>query len=209
MRGSGGQPERDYPEDEFDTDFTPGSRRGAHRTAGGLAEGLPWILAALLTVVVIVGVLALVTRPDSTIPVADGAGSTSTSTTAAPDDPASSSPQTSTQPPASTTPTTSTTSSEPTPSATIDQAEPLTVLNGTFTAGLAGEVAAALGEQGWTVASVDNFPQRPQAFTSVFYYTDEDAATAQAVAEDVGGPAVRQAADEGPVTVVIGDNYEP
>jgi len=205
VRGSGGQPERDYPEDEFDTDFIPGHRRGAHRTAGGLAEGLPWVLAALLTVVVIVGVLALVTRPDSTVPVADRAGSTS----AAPDDPASTSPPTSTQPTASPTPTTSTTSSEPTSSATIDQAEPLTVLNGTFTAGLAGEVAAALGEQGWTVSGVDNFPQRPQAFTSVFYFAAEDAATADAVAEDVGGRAVRQAGDDGPVTVVIGDDYEP
>ncbi len=209
MRGSGVQPERDYPEDEFDTDFPPGHRRGAHRTAGGLAEGLPWVLAALLTVVVIAGVLALVTRPDSTIPVADGAGATSASTTAAPDDPASSSPPTSTQPTASSTPTTSTTSSEPTPSATIDQAEPLTVLNGTFTAGLAGEVAAALEEQGWTVTSVDDFPERPQAFTSVFYSAEEDAATAEAVAEDVGGRAVRQSADDGPLTVVIADDYEP
>jgi hypothetical protein len=107
--------------------------------------------------------------------------------------------------------TTASTPASPTSSATstVDRELPVTVLNSTRTRGLAASVAATLRQSGWTVPTTDNY-RKGQPPTTVFYADGDQKATAQAVADDVGGdPKVEQSDEFGSdrITVVIGSDY--
>jgi hypothetical protein len=106
------------------------------------------------------------------------------------------------------TPTSGTSPSSP-PAGAVDRSTPVTVLNATRTRGLAASVAATLRTSGWTVPTTDNY-RRAAPPTTVYYAGADQRATAQAVADDVGGdPRVQQTDEFGPdrITVVIGSDY--
>ena len=72
-----------YPPDEFDVDYEPGQRRGAHRTATpAVLEQLPWLVVALVAVVAVVAAIVLLTGGDD--PEAGGPAPTTSATATAP-----------------------------------------------------------------------------------------------------------------------------
>ena len=194
--------------------FTPqhATRAGAHRPHRGPWRDLLPTVAVLLAVVLIgLGAWALTRSTASSIqssgdvdtgsqsqgtpPAGPTTGSTATSPSATPSTSAG-------------TPTSQTSTSSP-PAGAVDRSTPVTVLNATRTRGLAASVAATLRTSGWTVPTTDNY-RRAEPPTTVYYAGADQRATAQAVADDVGGdPRVEQSDEFGPerITVVIGADY--
>jgi hypothetical protein len=102
-----------------------------------------------------------------------------------------------------------TTSSSAEPTAQVDRAAPVTVLNATGRAGLATGVAATLRSAGWSVTSTGNYRQTAPP-TTVYYAGSRLRATARAISEDLPGTqrVVRSTQfGDAVVTVVIGADY--
>jgi len=179
-------------------------RRGAHRPAGlGPAGTIPWLVAAVLVIGIVAYGLGWVgggsggeEAGPSTTPASTSSQHTSSSTKAT------------TKPTAKGTATSSATSSSPTSS--VDPTQQVTVLNGTRTSGLAAAAAGTLRTAGWTIRSTGNFHGAVSTST-VFYGSASLAATAAAVAKDIGATAVQESADFGStaVTVVLAGDYQP
>jgi hypothetical protein len=101
------------------------------------------------------------------------------------------------------------------PTATAPQEEPdlsapVVVLNATSVQGLAGEVAAALRDAGWTEVRTGNYTGADLAATTVRYGSPDLEASARAVAAELGIAEVELAADdptEG-IDVVLEPDYE-
>jgi hypothetical protein len=190
------------------------TRTGAHRPRRSPIRDVLPTLAVLLAVVAIgLGAWALTRSTASNIQssgsddgvVSSGQGAVPTGPTAGSTG-ASSSPS-ATASGSSPTSETSTTSSPP--AGTVDKDLPVTVLNATRTTGLAGSVAETLRSSGWTVPTTDNY-RKSRPPTTVFYGDADQRATAEAVAEDVGGdPEVEQTDEFGSdcITVVLGSDY--
>ncbi|CAN5125674.1 hypothetical protein BH09ACT3_BH09ACT3_05290 [soil metagenome] len=108
----------------------------------------------------------------------------------------------------------------PTPTQTaeplLDPAVPITILNGTPTAGLATQVGDLLVAQGWGGASIEtgsraNAAQRDVEDT-VVYYSDpanEGAARALVLALQVGEIKLSDVYTASPLTIVLGADYKP
>ena len=177
-------------------------RSGAHRPhRSPLLEAVPAVLVLLAVLGVGVGVWQLDRSTASTVAAsggpADNAGAGEDAT-------ASPSPTSS----ASAAPTATATQSAAPTSGVVDRAIALSVLNATNRGGLAGRAARALRATGWSVTTGNERGQQPP--TTVFYAAGEQQATAQAVADDLGGsPAVQQSSQYGSdrITVVLGDDY--
>jgi len=60
------------------------------------------------------------------------------------------------------------------------------ILNGARVQGLAGEVAQALTDEGWRQTEADNYAQASPAETTLYYTSEEFAAEAEAVGEQLG-----------------------
>ncbi|GAB4065444.1 hypothetical protein GCM10028777_14910 [Angustibacter speluncae] len=190
----------EYPVDEFDVDYPPGARRGAHRTATPVVlEQLPYLLAALAVVVVVVLVVVYLTGGGNPTAPLGGPSTDPAATEPAATDPAATDPAATTSAPPAT--------SEP-PAPTADRALPLVVLNGTGASGLAGRVRDELTGLGWTVGEVGNADGDPLAQTVVRYSAPEHEATAAAVATDLGVQAELDEGASAPVVVVVGQDRE-
>ena len=178
--------------DEFDVDPGDDVRRGAHRaTLSPLVTGLPWLIGAVLSVAVVLGMYTLVGGGDLDLP---GVSQDPTAAGSEATTPATSPPPTSAPP--------------STPAPTPDQSVELIVLNSTDTRGLASQAAEELEAKGWTVADVDNY-SAGEPPTTVFYATEELAVTAEAVAAVVGGKVALDPEETESITVVIGSDYSP
>ena len=186
-------------------------RSGAHRPhRSPLLEVLPVLLVLLAVLGVGVGVWQLNRSTASTVAAsggpADGAGAGA--------DPTTSAAPTATTPsatPSATPSTTPSTTSVPTSTATatsggVDRAVTVSVLNATKRSGLARRAASALRAGGWAVTTGNERGQSPP--TTVFFLDTDQQATAQAIADDLGGsPAVEQSSAYRSITVVLGDDY--
>ena len=191
----------------------PRTRTGAHRPHRGPWRDLLPTLAVLLAVVVIgLGAWALTRSTASSIQ-SSGTDDTPSQSQGTPPAGPTTGPTATTTPSATPstsagTPTSGTATSSP-PAGAVDRSTPVTVLNATRTRGLAASVAATLRTSGWTVPTTDNY-RRAEPPTTVYYASADQRATAQAVADDVGGdPRVQQTDEFGPdrITVVIGADY--
>ncbi len=190
-----------YPPDEFDVDYEPGQRRGAHRTATpAVLEQLPWLVVALVAVIAVVAAIVLLTGGDDPEAGAPSPSSSAPATEPASTDPAATTPAT-TEPPATTTEPPATTSA---PAPTPDRSLELVVLNGTSTSGLGADVGDELTELGWTVGTVGNAPDKPVAATVVLWSSPEHQVTAEAVAAELDATAEQSDAADGAVVVVVG-----
>lgn len=200
-RPSGSPEARAYPRDEFD-DIAPGAgRRGAHRARPNPALAmLPLLLVVVLVVAVVVGAITVLEGAEPEAP----PGATAAPTSAASPDPTEGATATATTGDPSPSPTAS-------PEGVVDADAPLTVLNGTRTAGLATAATELLQEQGWTVLEAGNYREGETPPTTVFYPNERLAATAEAVAGDLGGAATElsDAFEPEGLTVVLGEDYQP
>ena len=209
QRPSGPAEARAYPRDEFD-DITPGEgRRGAHRARPNpVLAMLPLLLVVVLVVAVVVG--AITVLDDAPVPATEPPVAVETSGTASPEptgDATATAPGTA-EP---TSPPTETGVETGTPEPVVDPDAPLTVLNGTRTSGLATGATELLQDEGWRVLEAGNYREGDPPPTTVFYPSEALAATAEAVAEDLGGAATELSDEFGSegLTVVLGEDYEP
>ena len=97
-------------------------------------------------------------------------------------------------------------SAEPSPEATVERSLPLDVLNSTATAGLAAGAADQLEGLGWTIGEVTNY-DGDEIPTTVLVPDEQQRATAEAVAADLGVGTVTVSADVDVLTVVLGPDY--
>lgn len=183
------------------------TRSGAHRPhRSPLLEVLPVLLVLLAVLGVGVGVWQLNRSTASTVAAsggpADGAGAGTDPTTSATPTAATPSTKPSTKPSTTSVPTGTTTAT----SGGVDRAVAVSVLNATKRSGLARRAASALRADGWSVTTGNERGQAPP--TTVFYADSDQQATAQAIADDLGGsPAVEQSSEYRSITVVLGDDY--
>jgi hypothetical protein len=157
-----------------------------------LVTGLPWMIGAALSLAVVVGMYSLVGGGDLNLP-----GGT--------DDPSPPAGETTTTPPTTPPPTSA---SPTTPPPSPDKSVELVVLNSTDIRGLAARAAEQLETEGWTVTKAANYDDSAPP-TTVFYASEELAATAEAVAAVVGGKAALDADETDAITVVLGSDYTP
>lgn len=201
-----------HPRDEFDDVPESPRRQGIHRTRGeaGMDDGaqsgrgLRWILVAGLLALVI-GAVAFFVLPRLGLS-ASPAGQTgpSASSSAAPSSAAPSAQPSQTQSSAGTTPSPTATSG----SAGADKTLEVGVYNGTTTAGVGTRVATTARNAGWNVTAVANWAGVPVNTSVVYYKTADQAASARALAADVGVTTVQQAPALGmPLAVVIGPGF--
>ena len=191
-----------HPRDEFDRDRSTG-RRGAHRARPSpVLAAVPLLFVTVAVVAVIVGAMTLLggndlgavdTAAQQALQEAQDAEATG-GADPEPTDPA---------PPSSDPP-----SSDP-PEGAVDTALPVTVLNGTRTSGLATRAAQQLTDAGWQVAGAANYREGDAPPTTVFYADESAAATAAAVAAELGTTATALDPDraDGGLTVVLGEDY--
>lgn len=193
---------RTYLRDEFDVEDPGTGRRGAHRAKPNpLVAVVPLVLVTVAVVAVIVGTMTLL-GGSGTSPVAETGTQSPAEETPAEEAPTE-------EPPAETPAPSETPSETPEPEATVDMALPVTVLNGTRTEGLAGQASAALSEAGYNVVATDNFRQGTPPPTTVYYAADDATATAEAIAEELGGAAEQDTERGEGITVILGEDYTP
>lgn len=96
--------------------------------------------------------------------------------------------------------------SAPESEATVDRSLPVAVLNSTTTPGLASAAAVVLQDAGWSTGDVGNF-EGDEIPTTVLYVDGAQAATAQAVADDLGVGTTTVSTDVTELTVVLGPDY--
>lgn len=82
-----------------------------------------------------------------------------------------------------------------------DLSRPILVLNGTRTNGLAGQWKSTLEAAGWQSVDTDTGPRSETG--GVYYRTEEDQATAAALAEALGVEAVQSDQFESSITAVV------
>ena len=188
-----------YPRDEFDVAETSGGPRGAHRAPRTLwARWWPFVVTIVVFPLLAYGLVTNLSDWTSGRSPLDAILDPSAS------EPASAPEETGA-------PTTEEPAVEPTPEApapVVDLARPVQVLNATSTAGLAAGAAEAVGAAGFTDVTADNYPDAAGA-SAVFYPTEADVATAQAVAAALGITQVTLAPDRAPdgIVAVLASDY--
>ncbi|PHP53216.1 LytR C-terminal domain-containing protein [Actinomyces ruminis] len=194
----------DYPDDEFDADADGPVPVGVHRAQ--VPAWRSWIpLLAILIIVPLLawGAVGLLGRHSG------GTGTTATATAAVPAD--DSADTAATQAGQATAEPTAQPTEEPTGSA--DFTTGITVHNGTDTTGLATRTGDKLNNAGFTSVTVSQgiYSAAEPAYTTVYYASADQAATAQAVADVLGaGELVESAAEaqSNPIVVVLRSDYQ-
>ena len=181
------------------------TRRGAHRARPTpLMAALPALAVVIVVVLVAFGVYTLLGGAGG----GDGSGSTADPLDASPSVSSSASPSSSVQESAAEeTPT-----AEPTQEAEPDKSVAITVLNNTSTRGLAAKGQQKLQNDGWTVPTIgDHKPRGSVPTTTVYYGSEDQKVTAEAVSAAIGAGGVEQneeLAGDG-ITVVLADDFQP
>lgn len=188
---------------EADRPPTPDRERsGAHRPRRSpFVELAPVLLVLLVLAIVGAGVWQLNRSTADTVAASSGPGDGADAGTG---DGSTPSPSTTTA--TSPVSTSSATSTLPAPS--LDRSTQLSVLNATTRSGLAAAAARVLRAAGWTVQTGNE--RSSQGSTTVYYPRSAQQATAQAVADDLGGsPRVERSSRFGTdrVTVVLAGDY--
>ncbi len=212
-----------YARDEFDRVPETAARQGVHRTVSApRSRRLGPILSAGAAALAI-GLVAFLLLPKLGFGPSGGsamradqasnnaAASTTPPTAAATPSPsASADPTGSLAPAGSTPPPSATPSSTPSapPAAVVDKTQPVTVYNGTTTAGLAGRVGSTVTSAGWGLGPVGNWAGAPQRASVVFYDGPAQKANAQALGSLLGISMLVDSADfKMPLVVVLGPGF--
>ncbi len=189
-----------YPEDEFDTLGAKRVPQGVHREpAPRWRQWLPFLLVLVLVPLLTFGVVKYFadTSSDEPTPTAEE------SETAAPDEgdgEDGNGEETSGEDDGETDPEADGTEEpgeedtdeedpgedDPADSEDLNLDTSVLILNGARVQGLAGEVAEALTDEGWRQTEADNYAQAAPAETTLYYTSEEFAAEAEAVGEQLG-----------------------
>ena len=205
-----------YARDEFDRVPETSTRQGVHRAvAGSRRRSLTPILAAGF-VALAIGLVAFLVLPklgfsagQAAAVTAGDSASASAGSSASASSPASPSPtQTSTEPAAAP----PSASPSATPSATaagVDKTQPVTIYNGTTTAGLATRVGGTVSSAGWTVGQTGNWGGVPQQTSVIFYSGVEQKANAEALGTLLGIDTLVDSTEFNlPLVVVLGPGFQ-
>ncbi|MGO4454440.1 LytR C-terminal domain-containing protein [Arthrobacter sp. RAF14] len=191
-----------YARDEFDDVPEGTERRGVHRVARSSAGAALRPLLASGVVALLIGLVAYFAIPSMGAR-AEAKASPSASASA----PASASAKPSAKPTASKpAPTASATpTTPPTTAAAVDKTRPVSVYNGTTTAGLAATYGTKVTAAGWTLGTVGNWQGQAQASSVVFYSSEALKASATELASTLGIDRVEIATSlQDPLAVVLG-----
>lgn len=188
---------KQFPSDRFDDVPDDLARVGAHR-AEPRSGWIAFAWAALATGILVTGgVIGLALFTDSInidLPFAEPTMEPTTEPTTEPAPAPSPSP-----------------SPSETVEPTLDPTVPITVLNGTTTAGLANAVGDNLVAEGWAgVGTRANAVSNDVESTVVFYADPASEAAALALAQSLGTGEVRLSTDypQSPIVVLIGTDFE-
>lgn len=176
-----------YPDDEFDAPADPTAPRGVHRAPrSAWSRWWPFVAVLVIAPLLAYAIVTFVSRDQSTDDdTASGATSapTATATPGASEDasgeatePADDASDEETEP----------ADEETTPAPEADLSTPVTVYNAAGIQGLASTGAGELTEAGFTSVVADNFGGTAPASSTVFYETEDQAATAELVASTLG-----------------------
>ena len=210
-----------YARDEFDRVPETSTRQGVHRAvAEARRRSLVPILAAGCLALAI-GLVAFLILPKlgfsagHAAAVTDGisasATPSATSSSPAPSSPAPAgtapvSPEATATAPASTAPEASAT---PEAAAAVDKTQPVTIYNGTTTAGLANKVGGTVTSAGWTLGQTGNWGGAPQQTSVIFYSSADQKDNAEALGTLLGIDTLVESAEFNlPLVVVIGPGFQ-
>ena len=201
-----------YPRDEFDAVPESPRRQGVHRTRSTEPRrGLAWIMAAGIAALMI-GAAAFFLMPrlaDTSAASGVPAPSSAAPSADATPSPAQATPSAASSTEAATSPaTTAPTAAATAPAGGVNRALEVGVFNSTGTPGLAARVGDKAKAAGWAVASVGNWSGSPMTTSVVFYRDAASAASARALAADLGIPTILEAPGLGiPLAAVAGPGY--
>jgi hypothetical protein len=91
----------------------------------------------------------------------------------------------------------------------VDKTQPVTVYNGTTTAGLANRVGGTVSSAGWVVAEKGNWSGVPQQTSVIFYSSADQKGNAKALGTLLGIDTLEESAEfNKPLVVVIGPGFQ-
>jgi cytoskeletal protein RodZ len=206
-----------YARDEFDRVPETSTRQGVHRAvAGSRRRSLTPILAAGF-VALAIGLVAFLILPklgfsggQAAAVTAGDSASASAGSSASASSPASPSPTQTSPGPVSTEPAAATPSATPSATAAgVDKTAPVTIYNGTTTAGLATRVGGTVSSAGWTVSQTGNWGGVPQQTSVIFYSGVEQKGNAEALGTLLGIDTLVDSAEFNlPLVVVLGPGFQ-
>ncbi|SFU13061.1 LytR C-terminal domain-containing protein [Arthrobacter sp. ov118] len=210
-----------YARDEFDRVPETSTRQGVHRAvAEARRRSLVPILAAGCLALAI-GLVAFLILPKLGFSAGQAAAVTDGISASATPSATSSSPASSSPAPASTAPvspeatatapasTAPAASATPEAAAAVDKTQPVTIYNGTTTAGLASKVGGTVSSAGWTLGQTGNWGGVPQQTSVIFYSSADQKDNAEALGTLLGIDTLVESAEFNlPLVVVIGPGFQ-
>lgn len=198
-----------YARDEFDRVPETSTRQGVHRAvAGSRRRSLTPILAAGFLALA-VGLVAFLILPKLGFSAGQAAAVTAgdhASSSAPATSPASPSPA-KTSPPAAA--PAASPSATPSAAASVDKTQPVTIYNGTTTAGLASRVGGTVSSDGWALGAKGNWSGAPQQTSVIFYNGAEQKGNAEALGTLLGIDTLVDSAEfNRPLVVVLGPGFQ-
>lgn len=208
-----------YARDEFDRVPETSVRQGVHRAAAESRRRSLIPILAVGCVALAIGLVAYLILPTlgfssagetSALSAGQGGASVSaspapTAISAAPSSPAASSAQPSDAPSASATPPVAPKAGAP----SVDKTQPVTIYNGTTTAGLASRVGGTVSTAGWALGTLGNWPGARQSTSVIFYSGAAQKGNAEALGTLLGIPTTVESAEfKVPLVVVLGPGFQ-
>ncbi len=202
-----------YARDEFDRVPEASTRQGVHRAVTEARRRSLVPVLSLGGIALVIGILAFVFLPkagftpagDTAVAAAQSGASASASPTAS----ATAAPAASaTAVPSDPTPSAAAADAAPA-AAAVDKTQPVTIYNGTTTAGLASRAGATVTGGGWALGTLGNWPGVPQSTSVIFYSGADQKGNAEALSDLLGIPATVESADFNvPLVVVLGPGFQ-
>ncbi|CAH0208804.1 MULTISPECIES: LytR C-terminal domain-containing protein [unclassified Arthrobacter] len=204
-----------YARDEFDRVPETSARQGVHRAvAESRSRSLTPILAAGF-VALAIGLVAFLILPKlgfsagQAAAVGDNATASASATSPASPSPAPTSPAPASTEPAATAPAAAPTATPSATAAGVDKTAPVTVYNGTTTAGLANRVGGTISSDGWILGQTGNWGGVPQQTSVIFYSGVEQKGNAEALGTLLGIDTLVDSAEFNlPLVVVLGPGFQ-
>ncbi len=202
-----------YARDEFDRVPETSTRQGVHRAvAASRRRSLTPILAAGF-VALAIGLVAFLILPklgfSAGQAAAVSAGDSASASSSVSPSPAQASPEPAGTEPAAAAPAASP-SATPSPTvAGVDKTQPVTIYNGTTTAGLASRVGGTVSADGWILGQTGNWGGVPQQTSVIFYSGVEQKGNAEALGTLLGIDTLVDSAEFNlPLVVVLGPGFQ-